>query len=509
MTTDLTTRNQAEANVPTRQPINMSLSAKGLVPTTYNELMQMAMLLHQSGLAPNSLDTVQKVAVAAAMCLELGRPIMSGIQDMAVINGKVSMFGDAILGLIRASGELELFDQWEDGKPLQDDWVIYTKVKRRGGKEKTSSFSWMEAKRAGYDNPKKRDGSADYSSPWRRYTRRMMMFKSRNFLLRDEFGDILKGMKAQEDIEDLVDLEPGSEGLFSQPEPAIEKARKAAESTEVSPDPAARLTAMFPAEEPARAAPAPKEEPCRKTYVPVPAEDITDGLKGGEPEPELEPAAGEEGFTPPDTHTYFVLGSSSGKVEKMVLTEEEIIELLVKMRAPGVTAFWENNLIEKLPADVRKLAEDKYNRLVKEKEQAAAAEQQPKQAPPPLKAAISCPKKDGKAIFTSYCEKDCANRDNCPSYQEHLAGMGLKKNQPIEAPARESEPSEDDTLWYRIKTYSETLSPKGFMNVLQLHGFKGQIPGDIMPWIKTLAEPVRKRLLDDLDYALSFSGQNK
>ena len=84
-------------------PIDIQFDA-GILPAGYKETMQLAALLHKSGLAPKSLDTVEKTAVAAMMCMELGRPIMTGIQDLAVINGKCSIFGDAALAIVRASG---------------------------------------------------------------------------------------------------------------------------------------------------------------------------------------------------------------------------------------------------------------------------------------------------------------------------------------------------------------------------------------------------------------------
>ncbi len=203
-----------------RQPINIDFSQKGIVPNNYNELLQIANLVHHSGLAPKSLDTYQKVAIAMAMCMEVGRPVLTGIQDMAVINGKVGMYGDAVLAVIRSSGLLEKFKQWEEGTPYGDDWIVHTLVKRKGAEEKTDYFSWRDAKRAGLDDPKQRDGRPDNFSPWRRFTRRMMYFKSRNFLLRDEFGDLLKGIQPAEDLydrDDTIDLNRSGDGSWSAP----------------------------------------------------------------------------------------------------------------------------------------------------------------------------------------------------------------------------------------------------------------------------------------------------
>jgi hypothetical protein len=192
----------------------------GILPGGYKETMQLAALLHKSGLAPKSLDTLEKTAVAAMMCLELGRPIMTGIQDMAVINGKCSIYGDAALALVRASGLLEEFEEWNDGIPYTPEWTFYCKMKRKGFPANTGEWSWADADKAGCANPKTRDGKQDIYSPWSRYPHRMMQFKARNFIMRDLFGDVLKGVKTQEEAYEAMDLEPDGNGAWSVEPPA-------------------------------------------------------------------------------------------------------------------------------------------------------------------------------------------------------------------------------------------------------------------------------------------------
>jgi len=201
--------------VTTRQPIDIDFS-HGIVPGSYTEAMQMSALLHKSRLAPKSLDTVEKVAIAVLMCIELGRPIVTGIQDLAVINGKCTIFGDAALALVRASGLLEKFEEGEKGTPFTPEWTFFCKMKRKGFPEKTGTWSWQDSIRAGHDK-------IGPPSPWAKYTRRMMQFKARNFIMRDEFGDVLKGIKTQEEAYDSIDLAPDVNGSWGNPEPKPEQ----------------------------------------------------------------------------------------------------------------------------------------------------------------------------------------------------------------------------------------------------------------------------------------------
>lgn len=200
-----------EKAVARREPINIDFTT-GIIPQNYKEAMQMAALLHKSRLVHKSLDTLEKVAIASFMCLELGRPIMTGIQDVAVINGKAGIYGDAALGIVRASGLLERFKEWEEGTPYTPEWTFYCLMKRKGmPDERKGSWSWADSIRAGFDK-------IGPPSPWAKYTRRMMQFKARNFPLRDEFGDVLKGMRLSEDNLDTIDMYESPNGSYTRPE---------------------------------------------------------------------------------------------------------------------------------------------------------------------------------------------------------------------------------------------------------------------------------------------------
>ncbi|MFP4087735.1 MAG: hypothetical protein ACLFUL_13180 [Desulfobacteraceae bacterium] len=206
-----------------RQPLNIDMS-QGVTISNYDEAMQMAALVHNSGLAPKSLDTVQKVAVAMLMAVEMGLPVITGLQNIAVINGKAGVWGDAVLSLVRNSGMMEpgYPKEREEGTPFTDGWTFFCTVKRKGGQEVTGSFSWAEAKRAGFDNPQLRSGGKDPYSPWTRFPRRMMQWKARQWVYRDEFGDVLRGMRLAEELHDIIDMEPSPSGDYSMPEPRQE-----------------------------------------------------------------------------------------------------------------------------------------------------------------------------------------------------------------------------------------------------------------------------------------------
>ena len=104
------------------------------------------------------------------------------------------MFGDAALALIRASGLLEEYQPFEVGTPGKDDWGVSVTVRRRGFQAATETFTVADAKAAGLW---KKQG------PWSQYPKRMLMFRARAFILRDQFGDVLKGIAMGEEVQDI------------------------------------------------------------------------------------------------------------------------------------------------------------------------------------------------------------------------------------------------------------------------------------------------------------------
>lgn len=201
-----------EEKKPSPPALKNIMFDNGIVPRDYDDVMRLAGITHASGLAPKSLDTAQKVAVAMMMAMEVGMPIVTGIQNIAVINGKAGIWGDAALAMVRRSGLLEVFTEWSEGERKTPGWTFYCKIKRKGQAEVIGSYSWAEAAEAGFTNPKMKDGRNDPYSPWTRFTSRMMQFKARNFVLRDQFGDVLRGMALAEDMQDAIELEPTADG---------------------------------------------------------------------------------------------------------------------------------------------------------------------------------------------------------------------------------------------------------------------------------------------------------
>jgi len=164
-----------------------------IIPTTFEEVWRIAGAVTQSGLAPKGADTQEKASVIILHGLEVGLAPMTALQSIAVINGKPSLYGDGALGVVRASGLLERFNE-----KLTTDGVVMVAsctVKRRGETPLTRTFSQSDAVKAQlWGKP----------GTWQQYPNRMLQMRARAFALRDGFADVMKGIGIREEIEDIV-----------------------------------------------------------------------------------------------------------------------------------------------------------------------------------------------------------------------------------------------------------------------------------------------------------------
>lgn len=153
--------------------------------TTFDEAMRLAKAIANSDLAPKDFrGKPDNVLVAIQMGNELGLKPMQAIQNIAVVNGRPTVWGDAALALVRGNPECEYVKEWMDGTIKGGDAIAYCEVKR--GKEIIKrEFSVKQATQASL---------IDKGGVWKQYPERMLQMRARGFALRDSFPDVLKGV---------------------------------------------------------------------------------------------------------------------------------------------------------------------------------------------------------------------------------------------------------------------------------------------------------------------------
>jgi len=181
----------------TTAPQQQAAQPFSLAPRTLDEAFRLADMLAQSDLVPKDFQRKPgNVMIAMQWGMEVGLKPLQSLQNIAVINGRPSMWGDAVLALVRASSlcEYVLEDEGPDGTAV-------CRAKRRGEPEQIRTFSNLDAKTAGL---------AGKSGPWTTNPKRMKQMRARSFALRDVFPDVLKGMDIAEVVNDYTDMTPAA-----------------------------------------------------------------------------------------------------------------------------------------------------------------------------------------------------------------------------------------------------------------------------------------------------------
>jgi hypothetical protein len=161
------------------------------VPRNLEDAMKLAELLANSDLVPKAFqDKPGDILVCVQKGAEIGLSPMSALESIAVVNGRATLYGDALLALVQASPHFEFIDENQSTEK-----VGVCIAKRKGSPAVTSTFTLDDAKRAGL---------LGKPGPWTQYTARMLKLRARGFALRDAFADALKGMSMREDVQDTT-----------------------------------------------------------------------------------------------------------------------------------------------------------------------------------------------------------------------------------------------------------------------------------------------------------------
>lgn len=176
--------------------MQLTTTNKGFAPATLTEAIQFSDMLANSSMVPKAYQgKPQDILVCVQWGYEMGLAPMQALQNIAVINGKPSVYGDTALALVQASPVCEDVQEYfeDEGTPNP---VAVCVAKRKNRSPVTVRFSVEDARRAGLWGKQ---------GPWQAYPKRMMQMRARGFALRDAFPDVLKGLITAEEAQDYPD----------------------------------------------------------------------------------------------------------------------------------------------------------------------------------------------------------------------------------------------------------------------------------------------------------------
>ena len=181
------------------RPVAASQPSMSLQPTTLAELVEFSARTAKSELVPTAYQgKPDDIIVAATMGQAVGFTVMQSLSAIAVINGKASLYGDALMAVARRHPDCLSIDEAmaKDG----DGNIIATCTVRRRtitGEVETicRRFDIKAAKRARLWNKR---------GPWTDYPSRMLQMRARSWAVRDAFADALAGFYGAEEARDGV-----------------------------------------------------------------------------------------------------------------------------------------------------------------------------------------------------------------------------------------------------------------------------------------------------------------
>lgn len=161
-----------------------------LSPQNFEQALTFSNYLADSDMVPKDFKGKPgNCLIAMQWGAELGLKPLQSLQNLAVINGRPALWGDAVIALVLSSPVCEYVNEDDDGE------TATCRVKRKGGQEQVRTFSMEDAKRAGL---------AGKQGPWMQYPKRMRQMRARAFALRDVFPDVLRGMAVAEELQDMA-----------------------------------------------------------------------------------------------------------------------------------------------------------------------------------------------------------------------------------------------------------------------------------------------------------------
>lgn len=161
------------------------------------------------------IETPEVAFIRLQAGLELGLTPIWALTNIMVVNGRPSVWGDALIAIIKSHPECE--DVIETFEGEGDKLTAKCEIRRRGKVPVVRTFSVDDAKLA---NLWGKRGYKGEPTPWITYPKRMLQMRARAFSGRDAFPDALRGMAVVEEVRDYSER-PIQARVVETPEPVL------------------------------------------------------------------------------------------------------------------------------------------------------------------------------------------------------------------------------------------------------------------------------------------------
>lgn len=222
--------------------VSMNIGNGGLQIQNAKQMWDMAGVISNSAFKPKGLTAQEDIFLGIQFGYGIGlTDPLQIIQNIAVVNGRPSFYGDMLVGICKASPHFcDHYEEvkYEKDREGKDDMVCLCYAHRKGeSKPHVGRFSFRDAQRAGLTS----------KDTYKGYPQDMLMWKARARAFRAAFPDVLKGVSFREDLDERnertqveaeVDDAPkrGIAGLVAKAKQAEQTAQNAPETHEDAPE---------------------------------------------------------------------------------------------------------------------------------------------------------------------------------------------------------------------------------------------------------------------------------
>lgn len=182
-------------------PIIKTSEASYLQAPSVDSRFRIATALLRGGMVPKGYKTPEQVFAGLEYALELGLKPLSGLRNIAVINGQPSTWGELPLALCRRSGLLAQINEYIFDKDFNKICVENKNinVEAFGACCRTLRANETEFKETWFTlDDAKKAGLLSRDNVWKTYPRRMLQMRARSQNLKDNFTDALFGVSIAE-----------------------------------------------------------------------------------------------------------------------------------------------------------------------------------------------------------------------------------------------------------------------------------------------------------------------
>lgn len=199
---------EATTELPKKVPV--ALDSRGVpMPTDLDGAYRMVSVLFKGKAFPNWVKTAEQAFAVAQFLRALGLDVMTGIQHVCEVNGRLSLWGEGPLAAVRASGKMKNWREWYIDKDYNE---INVKNKNLhvpifAAVCESTRVDTGETKQSWFSNEDEKTANKGLDAVWRGYKRIMYKRKARAEHVKDLYGDVVLGAGiAEYDDESAPDM---------------------------------------------------------------------------------------------------------------------------------------------------------------------------------------------------------------------------------------------------------------------------------------------------------------